>query len=69
VFAENNGGVFFVDILATQPLRARLIELLADRSSLRSAGEAMALAAARLAGTPRAERLIAAVESLWASPG
>jgi glycosyltransferase involved in cell wall biosynthesis len=64
-FAEQNGGVFFVDSLATQSLRARLTELLADRSARRSAGEAMALAAARLAGTPRAERLIAAVESLW----
>ena len=69
VFAEKNGGVFFVDILATQPLRARLIELLADRSTLRSAGEAMVLAAANLAATPRAERLIAAVESLWAGRG
>ena len=65
-FAEQHGGVFFVDSLATQSLRARLTELLADPGARRSAGEAMVLAAARLASTPRAEQLIAAVESLWA---
>jgi glycosyltransferase involved in cell wall biosynthesis len=67
-FAEQHGGVFFVDSLTTQSLRTRLTEVLADRSARRSAGEAMALAAAHLAGTPRAERLIAAVESLWTEP-
>ena len=65
-FAEQHGGVFFINSLTTQSLRARLTELLADRSARRSASEAMALAAAGLAGTPRAERLIAAVETLWA---
>ena len=68
-FAEKHGGVFFVDSLTTQSLSARLTELLADRSARRSAGEAMALAAANLARTPRAERLIAAVESLWLDSG
>ena len=68
-FAEQHGGVFFVDSLTTQSLRSRLTEVLADRSARGAAAEAMAQAAAGLALTPRAEQLTTAVESLWAGPG
>jgi glycosyltransferase involved in cell wall biosynthesis len=65
-FNEHYGGLFFVDTLEVPLLRERLREILADAPAHTRAVHAMRQAAASLARTPRAERLLQAVAALMA---